>query len=118
MMVRHFDKSATLRDAKSKIRPGVATIICTVLYIRMISSLSDVPPVVTIHWMPMCLPISLTIADVCKASSRVGIRTRTWTCVWVVSVFSRQGMMYAAVLPVPFLALAKTALPPERKLLH
>ena len=43
------------------------------------SSLSDVPPVVTIQWSlgSMCFPISLTMADVWRASSRVGMRTRT-----------------------------------------
>jgi molybdenum cofactor biosynthesis enzyme len=43
------------------------------------SSFSDVPPVVTIHCIPMCLPISLTMADVWSASSRVGIKIKTIT---------------------------------------
>mmetsp|Transcript_35419 Transcript_35419/g.85719 ORF Transcript_35419/g.85719 Transcript_35419/m.85719 type:complete len:247 (-) Transcript_35419:423-1163(-) len=101
-------KSATFFCARSRIRPGVATTIWTVLYKRMISSLRDVPPVVTIHWTPICFPISLTMADVWSANSRVGIKMRTWICLRSVSVFSRHGMMYAAVLPVPFLARAKT----------
>lgn len=47
------------------------------LYRRIISSFKEVPPVVTIHCTPMCFPISLTIADVWRASSLVGIRIKT-----------------------------------------
>ena len=79
IMVRHLPRSATFLDARSRIRPGVATIMCTVLYRRMMSSFSDVPPVVTMHWRggSMCFPISLTMADVWSASSRVGMRINT-----------------------------------------
>ena len=58
-------------------RPGVATMMWTVLYRRIMSSLRDVPPVVTMQCRPMCLPISLTMAEVCNASSRVGMRIKT-----------------------------------------
>ncbi len=48
----------------------------------MISSLSEVPPVVTIQLSggSMCLPISLTMAEVWSASSRVGMSTNTGKC--------------------------------------
>ena len=77
MIVLHLLRSATFLEARSRIRPGVATMIWTVLYRRIMSSLSDVPPVVTMHCTPMCLPISLTMAEVCNASSRVGMRMTT-----------------------------------------
>jgi hypothetical protein len=77
MMVRVSPRLATFFEAKSRMRPGVATMMWMELYRRMISSLSEVPPVVTMHWMPMCFPISFTIAEVCNASSRVGMRIKT-----------------------------------------
>ena len=43
---------------------------------RIISSFNTVPPVVTMAPTFMCFAISITIADVCKASSRVGTRIR------------------------------------------
>ena len=43
------------------------------------SSFSDVPPVVTMQCSlgSMCFPISLTMAEVWRASSRVGMSIRT-----------------------------------------
>ena len=43
---------------------------------RIISSLRTVPPVVTMAPTFMCFAISITIAEVCNASSRVGTRIR------------------------------------------
>ena len=42
----------------------------------IISSLRTVPPVVTIAPTFMCFAISITIADVCRANSRVGTRIK------------------------------------------
>ena len=44
----------------------------------MMSSFSDVPPVVTMTWMPMCFDSSFVTCDVCRASSRVGTSTSAW----------------------------------------
>lgn len=46
------------------------------------SSLRDVPPVVTMQCSSgiMCFPISFTMADVWRASSRVGMRMSTVMC--------------------------------------
>ena len=85
--------------------------MCTGWCKRMMSSFSDVPPVVTITWTPRCLPSSLVTCDVWSASSRVGTSKTAWITFLVTSVFSRTGMVNAAVLPVPFLARAKMSRP-------
>lgn len=100
------------------------------------SSFRLVPPVVTITSTPRCLPSSLQTCDVWRASSRVGTRRSAarassdqnrvarrirrphrrlgschahWMQLRLVSQRSRTGMQKAAVLPVPFLALASTS---------
>ena len=75
------------------------------------SSLRDVPPVVTITCTPRCLPSSLHTCDVCSASSRVGTSRIAWMMFLFTSTFSSTGMVNAAVLPVPFLARARISRP-------
>jgi len=111
MTVLQFLRSHTPLLVKSKTLPGVATSMCTVYENRTMSSLREVPPVLTMTCTFMCLPSSLHTCDVCSASSLVGTSTRTWMHVRVVSVFSNEGMRKEAVFPVPFLARAKMSRP-------
>ena len=99
------------RRARSTILPGVPTKMWTGAESRRMSSLRDVPPVVTMHWTFMCLPISLTTADVCMANSRVGTTMTLWMQFLLASTFSSVGMTKAAVFPVPFFARAKMLRP-------
>lgn len=73
----HLLMSAIPFSDRSWIRPGVPTTICTGLYKRIISSRRLVPPVVTMTSTAMCFPISFTMDDVCRASSRVGTNIKT-----------------------------------------
>ena len=75
------------------------------------SSFNEVPPVVTMTCVPKCLPSSLHTCAVCKANSLVGTKIIAWMIFFVESVFSKIGIVNAAVLPVPFFALAKISLP-------
>ena len=130
---------ATPLPARSRMRPGVATMMCTVSARRMMSSRRLVPPVVAITSTAMCLPSSLHTWLVCRASSRVGTRIMAarqerrfsspraggaaclgperhrahspCTALTPVSTFSRTGTQKAAVLPVPFLARARMSRP-------
>lgn len=107
----HSEKSATDLEAKSKTLPGVPTNMWTGSFKRMTSSVKLVPPVVTIQLMPKCFPKVRTTWEVCKANSLVG--TRIKACVLKTLGFTNcnEGMTKEAVLPVPFLALAKMSLP-------
>ena len=75
------------------------------------SSLRPVPPVVTMTLMPRCWPKVLQTWDVCRASSLVGTRIKAWVFCFSGSIFSSVGIMNAAVLPVPFFALANISRP-------
>lgn len=95
--VLHWLRSATPLPAKSSIRPGVPTTTWTVSWSRKISSLSVVPPVVTIICMPVCFPKVLQTCEVWRASSRVGTRIRAWIRFNLTLVFSSVGMTKAPV---------------------
>lgn len=109
--VGHSLKSAIPLPARSRMRPGVPTRICTTSPSRMMSSRSVVPPVVTMTCTPVCLPSVLQTCEVWSASSRVGTRRRAWILLTLGLTRSSVGMMKAAVLPVPFLARARTSRP-------
>ena len=63
------------------------------------------------HSAFICLPRSLTTDDTYNANSLVGTKINDYTWVFSTSNFSSIGITYAAVLPVPFLALAIMDLP-------
>jgi len=96
----------------------VATTICTVLDNLYTSSLNAVPPVDTIHSTPKCLPISFTIEDTYNANSLVGTNNNPYIWSLDISNFSITGITKAAVLPVPFLALAIIDFPAKAKGIH
>lgn len=104
-------RSATPLLARSKIRPGVPTIICTASFRRIMSSFRPVPPVVTMTLIPRCFPNVLHTWDVCKASSLVGTRIKAWVLEFFELIRSSVGITNAAVLPVPFLARARMSRP-------
>lgn len=70
-----------------------------------ISSLKFVPPVDTIHSTFKYFPISITKFDTYNANSLVGTKIKLYNFPSTSSI-SSIGMIYAPVLPVPFLALA------------
>lgn len=109
--IGHSLRSATFFPARSRILPGVPTIIWTGSERRTISSRRVVPPVVTITLTPRCFPNVLHTWDVCKANSRVGTKIRAWILELFVLIRSRAGMTKAAVLPVPFFARARISRP-------
>ncbi len=109
--VVHSSSLTTSFLARSAIRPGVPTMMWTVSCSRMMSSLRPVPPVVTMTLMPRYWPKVLQTCDVCRASSLVGTRIKAWVFCFSGSIFSSVGIMKAAVLPVPFFALANISLP-------
>ncbi|KAH3684321.1 hypothetical protein WICPIJ_004701 [Wickerhamomyces pijperi] len=109
--MEHSERSAIFLEAKSKIRPGVPTKTWTASSNLTISSDNGVPPVETIHWIFKCLPKVLTTWEVCKANSLVGKRSNAWILLDLVLIFCKVGIIKEAVLPVPFLALAKISLP-------
>lgn len=111
MNIGHSLRSATPLLARSKIRPGVPTIIWTASLRRMMSSLRPVPPVVTITLMPRCLPRVLQTCDVWSASSRVGTSIRACIFELLGLMRSSVGITNAAVFPVPFFARARTSRP-------
>ena len=62
-----------------------------------------------------CLDKSLMTDDTYKANSLVGTRIKAYIYFLVVSNLSIMGIEYAAVLPVPFLALAIMFFPAKAK---
>lgn len=109
--VVHSSSLTTSFLARSAILPGVPTMICTVSCSRMISSLRPVPPVVTMTLMPRCWLKVLQTCEVCKASSLVGTKKRACVFCFLGSTLSNEGIMKAAVFPVPFFALASISRP-------
>ncbi|KAH3662543.1 hypothetical protein OGAPHI_005795 [Ogataea philodendri] len=109
--MRHSSNSASFLEARSKTLPGVPTRTCTGSWSLMISSLNEVPPVVTMTWIPKWAPRVFTTCDVWRASSLVGTRIRACILLTFGFNFSRVGITNAAVLPVPFFALARMSLP-------
>lgn len=75
---------------------------------RKMSSLRLVPPVVVIHSILMNFEICLMTEAVYRASSLVGTSIKAYIYSSYSSIQLRMGIKKAAVLPVPFLALAMT----------
>ena len=73
-MILHLLRFAMPLSARSCTLPGVPTNMCIGACSLIMSSLRTVPPVVTIAPTFICFAISITIADVCNANSRVGTR--------------------------------------------
>mmetsp|Transcript_2706 Transcript_2706/g.6776 ORF Transcript_2706/g.6776 Transcript_2706/m.6776 type:complete len:208 (-) Transcript_2706:366-989(-) len=110
-IIAHCCRLATPFCAMSRMRPGVAMMMCTVLYRRRMSSFKLDPPVLTMISRLRYLPRSRHTCDVCSASSRVGTRIIAWIAFFEESTFSRTGTTNAAVLPVPFFARARMSRP-------
>ena len=73
-IILHLLRFAMPLSARSCTLPGVPTNMCIGACSLIMSSLRTVPPVVTIAPTFICFAISITIADVCNANSRVGTR--------------------------------------------
>lgn len=75
------------------------------------SSLTEVPPVITSDLTFKYFPILIIIEEVCIANYLVGTKINACTASNFQLIFSKSGITYEPVFPVPFLALAKIFFP-------
>ena len=102
---------STLRSIRSIKRPGVPTMMSTPRCSRSICGPYACPPYTARTRAPLWRPYSVIAPATCKASSRVGVRTRPWGNFWWGSRLWIMGRAKAAVLPVPVCAWPITSCP-------
>ena len=108
-------KSTALRCTKSINRPGVATIICVGrLNDAICLSICSPPYTASVKILSVYFVNLNNCFATCFASSRVGHKTKPCTVFLLGSIFSNNGIPYAAVFPVPVCACATISVAPAK----